>query len=75
MKKFFRKASRGYMMIVEPINDCWSYLFTFDWWRQSFRDVLFTLVLIAVLIPITPFAYLCVAPVVADIEGMRKERE
>lgn len=77
MKKFFRKASRGYMMIVEPVNDCWSYLFIFDWWRQSFRDVLFTLVLIVVLITITitPAAYLCVAPIVAVIEGMRKEGE
>lgn len=75
MKKFFRKASRGYMMIVEPVNDCWSYLFIFDWWRQSFRDVLFTLVLTAVLIPITPVAYLCVAPIVAVLEGMRKEGE
>jgi hypothetical protein len=63
------------MESVEFMDVCWSYLFSCEWWRQSFRDVLFTLVLVAVLIPITPFAYLCVAPIVAVIEGMRKGRE
>lgn len=76
MKRFcWKAAGRGYMMIVEPFNGCWLYLFSFDWLRQPFRDMLFTLVLIAMFMLATPAAYLCVAPIVAVIEGMRKEGE
>lgn len=73
--RFWENVCRGYMMMVEPVNDFWSYLFTFYWWRQSFRDVLFTLVLTALMIPITLGAYLCAAPIVAVIEGVRKGGE
>lgn len=74
MKKFCRKAGRGYMMVVEPINICWSYLFIREWCNST-EDTLSAIALLAVLIPTTPFAYLCVAPIVAVIEGMRKGRE
>lgn len=74
MKKFCRKAGRGYMDIVEPVNDCWSYLFSCEW-RCTTEDALRAIVLLVLLILITPFAYLCVAPIVAVIEGVRKEGE
>lgn len=74
MKKFCRKAGRGYMMVVEPFNICWSYLFIREW-CDSTEDTLSAIALLAVLIPATPFAYLCVAPLAALIEGMREEGE
>ena len=74
MKLFWKKAGRGYMMVVEPINDCWSYLFSCEW-RCTTGDALRAIVMLVQLIIITPFAYLCVAPIVAVLEGMRKEGE
>lgn len=73
MKRFFfRKMGHGYMDAVEPLNSCWSYLFSREW-CYSTGDVLFACVLLTGLILITPFAYLCVAPVTAILEGMREE--
>ena len=74
MTHFFKNAGRGYMMIVEPVNACWSYLFSCEW-HHSIGDALRAFILLAVLIPITPFAYLCVAPFVAFLEGTREEEE
>ena len=74
MTRFCRNAGHGYMMTVEPVNACWSYLFSREW-RRSTGDALRAFVLLAVLIPITPFAYLCVAPFVAFLEGTREEEE
>ena len=74
MKRFFRNASRGYMDVVETFNICWSYLFSREWCRSA-EDALYAIVLLTVLIPSTPLAYLCVAPVTAVLEGMRGEGE
>lgn len=71
---FCKNAVRGYMMIVEPVNICWSFLFRCEW-RHSTGDTLTALALLALLIPITPFAYLCAAPFVAFLEGTREEKE
>ena len=75
MKQFCRNAGRGYMMVVEPFNICWSYLLSNREWCHSAEDTLGAIALLTVLIPISPFAYLVVAPMVAFIEGTRKERE
>lgn len=74
MVNFCRNAGRGYMMVVEPVNDIWLYLFSFKWLKSS-SDALCALFLFAVLVPITPFAYLCVAPFVAFLEGTREGEE
>lgn len=67
---FCKNAGRGYMNAVAFVNACWSYLFSCEWCRSP-GDVLPALVLLAELIPITPFTYLCVAPFVAFLEGAR----
>lgn len=72
MMRFRKNACRGYMMVVEPVNDCWSYLFSCEW-RRSIGDALRAFALLGMLVPITPFAYLCVAPFVAFLEGTREE--
>jgi len=74
MTRFCRGAGRGYMMTVEPVNACWSYLFSRER-RRSTGDALRALVLLAALVPITPFAYLCAAPFIAFLEGTREEGE
>lgn len=74
MKRFYRNAGRGYMMIVEPFNDCWSYLFSREWCHSA-EDSLSALFLLAALIPATPVAYLCVAPIAAFIEGTKEEED
>lgn len=74
MKGFFRNAGRGYMSVVKPVNASWALLFSREW-RPSTENVLGATILLAALIPITPFAYLCVAPFVAFLEGMREEGE
>lgn len=71
---FWKNANNGYIKAVELINDCWSYLFSGEWYC-SIGDVLLALALFAMLIPITLFAYLCVAPFVAFLEGTREEGE
>lgn len=72
---FSRKnAGRGYMMAVEPVNACWSYLFSREW-LCSTGDALRAFILLAALIPITPFAYLCAAPFAAFLDGTREEEE
>ena len=72
---FSRKnAGRGYMTAAEPVNACWSYLFSGEW-RCSTGDALRAFVLLALLVPITPFAYLCVAPFAAFLGGTREEGE
>lgn len=72
MKKICRNAARGYMQTVEPFNECWSYLFICEW-RRSTRDASQATILLVLLILTTPFAYLCVAPIVAFIEVMKEE--
>lgn len=67
-------AGRGYLMVIEPVNACWSYLFS-DEWRCSIGDALRAFILLTVLIPITSFTYLCVAPIAAFLEGTREEGE
>lgn len=74
MKHFCKNAGRGYLMVVEPVNACWSYLVSCEWFHST-GDVLRAFVLLAALVPITPFAYLCVAPFVAFLEGTREEEE
>lgn len=74
MKRFFRNVGHGYMMIVEPFNDCWSYLFSREW-RHSTEDTMYALALLVIFIILTPFAYLCVAPIAAVLEGIRGEGE
>lgn len=74
MKRFWKNACRGYMMIVETVNVCWAYLFRCEW-RHSTRYTMNAIIILAALIPMTPFAYLFVAPIVAVIEGMREEGE
>ena len=71
---FCRNAGRGYGIAVEPVNVCWSYLFSCEW-CYSFRDMWFATLLLAALVPITPFVYLCVAPFVALLEGAREEEK
>jgi hypothetical protein len=60
----------GYMMSVEPVNICWSYLFSREWCHSE-EEELGAIILLSALIPITPFAYLCVAPFVALLAGVR----
>lgn len=72
MMHFRENAGRGYLMVVEPVNACWSYLFSGEW-RCSTGDALLAFVLLMGLILITPFAYLCVAPFVAFLEGTKEE--
>lgn len=74
MKRFCRNAGRGYMMIVEPFNDCWSYLFSREWCRSA-EYTLSAILLLVALIPATPVAYLFVAPIVAFIEGTKEEED
>lgn len=74
MKHFCRNAGHGYMMIAEPFNVCWSYLFSREWCHST-EDMLYALFLLAALILASPFAYLCVAPIVAFRNGVRKEGE
>lgn len=74
MTRFRENAGRGYLMVVEPVNACWSYLFSGEW-RCSTGDALRAFVLLALLILVTPFAYLCVAPIAAFLEGTREEGE
>lgn len=74
MKQFWKKAGHGYMMIAEPFNECWSYLFSREW-RHSTDDTRYALFLLPALILTSPFAYLCVAPIVALRNGMREEGE
>lgn len=74
MKRFCLNAGRGYVLVVEPFNICWSYLFSRDWCHST-EDTLYAIALLAVLIPISPIAYLCVAPISAFIAGMRGEGE
>ena len=74
MMRFCKNAGRGYLMVVEPVNACWSYLVSCEW-LHSTGDVLRALGLLAALVPITPFAYLCVAPFAAFLEGTREEEE
>lgn len=71
---FCKNAGRGYMKTVEFVNICWSYLFSGVWYR-SFDDVLHAIILLVVLVPVTPVVYLCVAPVVAFLEGTKEEEE
>ena len=71
---FCRNAGRGYLKAVEFVNLCWSYLFSCEW-CYSFSDAGFATLLLAALVPITPFVYLCVAPFVALLEGTREEEE
>lgn len=70
MKRFFLNMGRGYMMIVEPFNVCWSYLFSCEW-RHSNEDTLYALALLVMFLILTPFAYLCVAPIVALLWGFK----
>lgn len=74
MKHFFRNAGHGYMMIAEPFNMCWSYLVSREWCHST-EDKLYAIALLAALIPASPVAYLCVAPIVAFRNGMREEGE
>lgn len=74
MKKSCRNAGRGYLMVVEPFNICWSYLFSREW-GNSAEDTLSAIALLAVLILVSPFVYLCVAPIAAFIEGTKKEED
>ena len=74
MKRFCRKAVRGYMTIAEPFNNSWSYLFSRKWCHSA-EDTLNTLFLLVALIPATPVAYLFVAPLMAFFEGTREEGE
>lgn len=74
MTRFRKSAGRGYVTAAEPVNACWSYLSSCEW-RISTGDALRALVLLAALIPITPFVYLCVAPLAALIEGTREDGE
>lgn len=82
MMRFCRNAARGYMKAVELVNDCWRLLFGFyTYWsckdvlRVSVMDVLFAFVLFVALILITPLVYLCVAPFVALLKGIKGEGE
>lgn len=70
MKRFFRNMGHGYMMIVEHFNDLWSYLFSCEW-RHSTEDTMYALALLVTFILLTPFAYLCVAPIVALLWGVK----
>lgn len=72
MTNFWKNAGRGYMMIVEPFNGFWSYLFSREW-RHSTEDTLYALALMVIIIPLTLCAYLCVAPIAAILMGMREE--
>lgn len=74
MKKFFRKASRGYMEAVEFVNDCWMYLFRCEW-CFSLNDMLVAYLLFMALVLFSPFIYLCVAPVAAVLKGTKEEGE
>ena len=71
---FWKNACRGYMMIVEPFNGYWSYLFSCEW-RHSTEDTLSVLFLLASFILATPVAYLLVAPIMAFIEGTKEEED
>lgn len=74
MTNFWKNAGRGYMTIAEPFNTCWSYLFSREW-RRSLNDMLVTYLLFMTLVLFSPFAYLCIAPIAAIIEGTEGEDE
>lgn len=71
---FWKNACRGYMMIVEPFNACWSCLFSCEW-RLSLNGMLVAYLLFMALMIFSPFIYLCVAPVAALLEGAKEEGE
>ena len=74
MKRFCRNAGRGYMMVAEPFNMCWAYLFSCEWCHST-EDTLSASLLLMALIPTSPFSYLFVAQIEAFIEGTREEGE
>lgn len=74
MMNFWKRANRGYMDIVEPLNACWLYLFSCEW-RLSLNDMLVAYLMFMALVLFSPFAYLCVAPVAALLKGAREEEE
>lgn len=71
---FWKNACRDYMMIVEPFNGYWSYLFSFEWCHST-EDTLIMLFLLASFILATPVAYLLVAPTIAFIAGTKEEED
>jgi hypothetical protein len=74
MMRFRENTGRDYMMVVEFTNACWSYLFSREW-CSSIGNTLRAFVLLAVLIPVTPIMYLCVAPFVTFLGGAKEEED
>lgn len=71
---FCWNAGRSYLKAVELVNACWSYLFSREW-RCSSHEIWLATLLFAALVPITPLVYLCVAPFVALLRGIKGEGE
>lgn len=70
---FWKNARSGYMGTVGFVSVFWAYLFSGRWCTAHFEDWLFAAMLFCLLIPLTPFVYLCVAPFVAFLEGTKEE--
>jgi len=61
---FWKKSAKGYCFYASLVNLCWSYILCGEW-RYSFGDLMASLALLAVLVPLTPVIYLVIAPLAA----------